>query len=424
MDDIYIILIAGVASYPLAFFLSKLIFGKSIMLAIGAWSCLVMILDCILFYFVGRFGIINLFWALPVAFIIGVGFFYIMKLQVKDPMIKSLKKIQVFSEGDIKVTFDETILKRKDEVGDLMRSVSNMVSVLSNVIGDVQQNAQNLLLTSEQLNATAQQLAQGNAEQSSSTEEVSVSLEEIAANVQSNSDNAYQTEKMSILTANQADLVSKASLESMNSIKNITDKIKIINDIAFQTNILALNAAVEAARAGEYGRGFAVVAAEVRKLAERSQKASDDINLMSINSIKTTEESAELIDKMIPQISKTSQLVQEIAAASAEQSHGIGQINSAMQQLQGTTQQNATASEELASCAEQMSEEAEHLKEVISFFKLAETENTKPIQKKKSQTVETFGKTNKNNSKIANKTNQNKRIVLNSQVNDSDYETF
>ncbi len=390
MNEYIIMIVVAIGAYPLAYYVSKLIFGKSIMLIIGASGSLVLILDALIFHLVGKLGMINLLWAAPSVFILGALYFYLIKKRVKDPLVGTIDKVKIFANGNLNVFFDNGFKDRKDEIGELMGSISNMNANLNKIIGEVKQSADKLLLTSEQLNSTAQLLAQGGAEQSSSTEQVSASLEEMAANVQSNTDNAQQTEKMSVMTADHADLVSKASNESMTSIRNIAEKIKIINDIAFQTNILALNAAVEAARAGEYGKGFAVVASEVRKLAERSQKAAEEIDSLSEYSVKSTEESTDLINKMIPQISKTSQLVQDIAAASIEQNSGISQINSAILQLQSVTQQNASSSEELAACSEQMSEDATHLKETLSFFHLTNDEKEKQIQKKTVKTNETI----------------------------------
>jgi methyl-accepting chemotaxis protein len=197
-------------------------------------------------------------------------------------------------------------------------------------------------------------------------------MEEMVSNIQQNTDNAKQTENISGKATDSMLEMSKIGRESFDSIKTIAEKITIINDIAFQTNLLALNAAVEAARAGEHGRGFAVVAAEVRKLAERSKLAADEIGYLSKNSLKITEKTRESLDALVPEIQKTSQLVQEITAASIEQNSGADQINSAIQQLNVVTQQNAASSEEMATSAEELSSQAESLKEAVSFFKIDE----------------------------------------------------
>jgi methyl-accepting chemotaxis protein len=207
-------------------------------------------------------------------------------------------------------------------------------------------------------------------------------MEEMSSNIQQNTDNAMQTEKISISSAQSMANVANASEESLVSVREITEKINIINDIAFQTNILALNAAVEAARAGEHGKGFAVVAAEVRKLAERSKIASDEIVSLSQKSRQVTEESGEMVEKILPEIEKTSKLVQEISAASQEQNAGADQVNSAIQQLNQVTQQNAAASEEMATSSEELSSQAEQLKDLISFFNIGNTQKSSNVQTK------------------------------------------
>jgi len=212
-------------------------------------------------------------------------------------------------------------------------------------------------------------------------------MEEMVSNIQQNTDNARQTEVISgKATASMLEM-SKIGKESFDSIKTIAEKITIINDIAFQTNLLALNAAVEAARAGEHGRGFAVVAAEVRKLAERSKLAADEIENLSKNSLKITEQTRVSLDALVPEIQKTSLLVQEIAAASVEQNTGADQINSAIQQLSVVTQQNAASSEEMASSAEELSSQAESLKDVVSFFKTGEEFQTPSVKQIKTKAV-------------------------------------
>jgi methyl-accepting chemotaxis protein len=220
--------------------------------------------------------------------------------------------------------------------------------------------------------------------------------------------------------------MSKIGIESFDSIRTIAEKITIINDIAFQTNLLALNAAVEAARAGEHGRGFAVVAAEVRKLAERSKLAADEIENLSKNSLKITEKTRESLDALVPEIKKTSQLVQEIAAASIEQNSGADQINSAIQQLNTVTQQNAASSEEMATSAEELASQAESLKDTVSFFKTGEDRHFS--SKKQDKEIKQFSDMKRSGSiaEKVKKTLQSQQPVAakKSGLTDTDFEQF
>jgi len=286
---------------------------------------------------------------------------------------KSVKLAQTYAEGDLTITLAKEDLEFKDELGDLSRAMSSMGNKLKEIISSVLVGAENVSSASGQTSSASQQLSQGATEQASNVEEVSSSMEEIAANIQQNTDNALQTEKISIGVSQGIQKVGAAAGESLQSVRDIASKIGIINDIAFQTNILALNAAVEAARAGEHGRGFAVVAGEVRKLAERSKFAADEIVSLASKSVKLTEEAAGLMGNLVPEIDKSARLVQEIAAASTEQNNGASQINNAIQQLNNIIQQNAAASEELATSSEELASQAEQLKEMISFFKVEET---------------------------------------------------
>ncbi len=263
----------------------------------------------------------------------------------------------------------------------VLGDMAEMAKSLKNIVRNVVSAADGVRSASMELSSASQQISQGANEQASSTEEISASIEEMTSNIQQNTENSKQTEQFSLSASDGVARVSEAAKESITSIKEIAAKISIINDIAFQTNILALNAAVEAARAGEHGRGFAVVAAEVRKLAERSKVAADQIGVLSVSSVKVTEEAGGLMLKIIPDINKTAKLVQEITAASLEQNSGADQINNAIQQLNTITQQNASASEEMATSAEELSSQADQLLEEISFFKLG---NEKSLQNTES----------------------------------------
>jgi methyl-accepting chemotaxis protein len=261
-------------------------------------------------------------------------------------------------------------LKKRSENDELMESLQNMVNKLKEVVLEVQSAADNVSSGGQEMSATAQQMSQGATEQAASAEEVSSSMEQMASSIRQNTDNAMQTEKIAIKSAADAKEGGKAVVETVNAMKEIATKISIIEEIARQTNLLALNAAIEAARAGEHGKGFAVVASEVRKLAERSQSAAGEISKLSTSSVAIAEQAGEMLTRMLPDIQRTAELVQEIAASSKEQDTGAEQINKAIQQLDQVIQQNASAAEEMASTTEELSSQAEQLKGTIAFFSL------------------------------------------------------
>lgn len=270
------------------------------------------------------------------------------------------------SKGNLSNTIT---LDGKDEIGQVLSSLKEMNEKLSQCIQQIIIGAENIKDASFQLSGVSQQMAQGASEQAANVEEVSATIEEMTASIDHNSDNAKQTEAIAQLSSVKIEDIVGISSKSFESTKLVTSKIKVINEIAFQTNMLALNAAVEAARAGEAGKGFAVVAAEVRKLAERSKLAAEEIMSISGTTISNSEDASNKLMTVVPYVEKTAVLVKEIAASSSEQSISASQINQAILQLNEVAQRNAAASEQLATSSEELASQAESLQEVVTFFK-------------------------------------------------------
>jgi len=267
------------------------------------------------------------------------------------------------SNGNLTVS-----LRERSPQDKLMQALAAMVAGLTRTVTDIRGIAGEVSAASQSISAASIQVSKGASSQAAAAEEASSSMEEMVSNIKQNADNAQQTDKIANKSAKDAQESGKSVLEAVSAMKEIANKISIIEEIARQTNLLALNAAIEAARAGEHGKGFAVVAAEVRKLAERSQKAAAEINQLSSTTLRVSEKSGEMLDKLVPDIQRTAELVQEISAASKEQDTGAEQINKALQQLEKVIQQNASASEEMASTTEELTGQSDQLVSALGFF--------------------------------------------------------
>jgi len=286
---------------------------------------------------------------------------------VVTPLTVAGECINRISKGDISGKITQAY---NGDYGLLMQSINALIDNLARFATEVQEAASQVASGSDESSASAQSMAEGASEQASSTEEASASMEEMSANIKQNADNAGQTEKIARQSSVDAQASGEAVGRAVSAMQTIAEKITIVQEIARQTDLLALNAAVEAARAGEHGRGFAVVASEVRKLAERSQTAATEISTMSSQTVKAAQQAGEMLTRLVPDIKKTAELVQEISAACREQDVGADQINQAIQQLDKVTQQNASASEQMSATSEELSAHAERLQASVAFFQL------------------------------------------------------
>ncbi len=304
-----------------------------------------------------------------VAVILG---FY-LTVSITRPIKQGVDTMSEIAKGKLTVSFDEKALKNGDETGMLTRAMKEMSEKMKDTITFALEASENVSTGSVQLSTASQGISQGSNEQAASVEQISASIEQMTASIRQNADNANQTEKIAMKSSTDAKDGGEAVKKTVFAMKQIAEKILIIQEIARQTNLLSLNASIEAARAGEHGKGFAVVASAVQKLAERSQDAAEEISKLSKSSVDVAENAGEMLNKLVPDIQKTAELVAEINAASAEQNKGIQQVNAAVQQFNTVVQSNASASEELASTSEELSTQAEELKNRLAFFQVGQS---------------------------------------------------
>ena len=366
---VIIILIVVFGLLPFGFVLVYTLYRNSVIFVTALSTFVAAMGQSIISFYIGYKGLIHLTYLIPVGLIWLVSVNWFAKHYIRKPIQELDKKIKDLSTGNLTFELNKETLDSKNEIGAIAQSINELLIQLQKVSTEINASAIHVNNMSNKLSEISVTLSKGANTQATSVEELSLSMEEMSSNIAENATNSRDTETMAVATNSDIQVSQQSMHDALETITEISKRISVVNDIAFQTNILALNAAVEAARAGEQGKGFAVVAAEVRKLAERSKGAALDIMALSAKGLEISNIAGKNLNAVVPKIEKTTQLVQHITAASLEQESGAQQINHAIQSLNQETQNNASLSSELVQASDELNDQSKALIESVSFFK-------------------------------------------------------
>jgi methyl-accepting chemotaxis protein len=364
-------IISILVATPLAYVVMRMLFKNSFFFKITFWWVLTLLFVAVNTRIsTGRPDLYPYHISMPFAIAVITFVAFSVYRVIKKPLNKTITELEKVSKGDLSIQIDEKLKSRGDELGAIARSVDELTNNFEKIIDGMRLSAENITRMGEQIKQASSDMAHSAALQAGNLEEISTTMEEITETIESSYKNAQETSSIAGEANHGVKMGSDSAGKALNSLKLIIEKIKVIDDIAYQTNILALNAGVEAARAGDAGKGFTVVAREVRSLSEQSKQAAVEISAVSRNSSVLSANAMKLLTEIVPKMEQTTMLIQQIASATQEQNIGVSQINFAIQDLNDTTQRNATNAEEMANSSFTLADEASRMNKLIQFFKL------------------------------------------------------